>query len=108
MAEDATIPSGAQTYYDEVAREYPNQYYATLARDRLTSAAMLNTAAPSAPVSEFLRSIAFPKRARAENFKAGPEAAARIERAKLLEQAGLEDWAEQELRFGARTAISLM
>lgn len=63
---------------------------------------MLNTAAPSAPVTAFLRGIAFPKRARAENFKAGPEAAARIERAKLLEQAGLADWAEQELRFGAR------
>jgi len=53
-------------------------------------------------VTAFLRTIAFPKRARAENFKAGPEAAARIERAKLLEQAGLSDWAEQELRFAAR------
>jgi soluble lytic murein transglycosylase len=102
LAEDARDPSGAQAFYNEVAREYPNQYYATLARDRLTSAATLNTAAPSAPVTAFLRTIAFPKRARAENFKAGPEAAARIERAKLLEQAGLSDWAEQELRFAAR------
>ncbi len=53
-------------------------------------------------MSEFLRTLAFPKRARTENFKAGPEAAARIERAKLLEQAGIPDWAEQELRFAAR------
>jgi soluble lytic murein transglycosylase len=99
LAEDARDGSGAATYFNEVAREYPNQYYALLSRDRLTK---LNTAAPSAKVSEFLHTIEFPKRVRTENFKAGPEAAARIERAKLLEQAGLPDWAEQELRFAAR------
>jgi len=103
LAEDASDGSGALTYYNEVAREYPNQYYAVLARDRLTKPApTTNVGGPSAPVSEFLHSVAFPKRARTENFKAGPEAAARIERAKLLEQAGLADWAEQELRFGAK------
>ena len=99
QAEDARDGSSAATYYNEVAREYPNQYYALLSRDRLTK---LNTAAPSVKASEFLRTIEFPKRARTENFKAGPEAAARIERAKLLEQAGLLDWAQQELRFAAR------
>jgi soluble lytic murein transglycosylase len=99
LADDAHDGSGAQTYYGEIAREYPNQYYAVLARDRLTK---VNAGPASAPVSEFLRAIAFPKRARTENFKAGPEAAARIERANLLQQAGLTDWGEQELRFAAR------
>jgi soluble lytic murein transglycosylase len=99
LAEDARDLSGAQTYFDEVAREYPNQYYAVLARDRLTKSA---SGAPSPQVTEFLRTIAFPKRARTESFQAGTAAAARIERAKLLEQAGFADWAEQELRFGAK------
>jgi soluble lytic murein transglycosylase len=99
LAEDAHDLSAAQTYYNEIAREYPNQYYAVLARDRLTKT---SSAGPSAPVNDFLRTIAFPKRARAESFEAGPAAAARIERAKLLEQAGLADWAEQELRFAAK------
>jgi soluble lytic murein transglycosylase len=99
LAEDAHDLSAAQTYYNEIAREYPNQYYAVLARDRLTKT---SSAGPSASVNDFLRTIAFPKRARAESFEAGPAAAARIERAKLLEQAGLADWAEQELRFAAK------
>ncbi|HEY1756198.1 MAG TPA: transglycosylase SLT domain-containing protein [Bryobacteraceae bacterium] len=106
LAEDARDASGAQTYFNEVAREYPNQYYATLARDRLTkitaASPSMTAASPSAPVTEFLHSIAFPKRARAESFKPGPESSVRIERAKLLQQAGLPDWAEQELRFAAR------
>jgi soluble lytic murein transglycosylase len=100
LADDAHDGAGAQTYYNEVAREYPNQYYALLARDRLTKGA---PAAPSPPVSEFLRGIAFPRRARAESFEVGPAAAARIERAKLLQQAGFADWAEQELRFAAKS-----
>jgi soluble lytic murein transglycosylase len=98
LAEDARDLSSAQTYYNEVAREYPNQYYAVLARNRLAT----SSAGPSAPVTAFLRTIVFPKRARTESFDAGTAAAARIERAKLLEQAGFADWAEQELRFGAR------
>jgi len=53
-------------------------------------------------VIEFLRNINFSKRSRVEDFKPGPAAAARIERAKLLQQAGLNDWADQELRFGAK------
>jgi soluble lytic murein transglycosylase len=101
LAEDARDASGAKTYFGEVAHQYPNQYYATLARDQL---AKIAAAAPSTQVSDFLRTIAFPNRARAENFKAGPEASARIERVKLLEQAGFADWAEQELRFAARNS----
>ena len=103
LAEGSGDGAGAQTYYNEIAREYPNQYYATLARDRLSKGGATSNKSDASPqVAEFLRSIAFPKRSRTESFKAGPEAAARIERAKLLEQAGLPDWAEQELRFAAK------
>ncbi len=100
LAEDARDVGAARTYYSEIAVQYPNQYYAVLARNRLEQA---RPAAASAQVNEFLRSVAFTERARVKDFKPGPVAAARIERAKLLEQAGLVDWAEQELRFAAKT-----
>ena len=38
---------------------------------------------------------------RIESFQPSPSAAARIERSKMLASAGLEDWARDELRFGA-------
>ena len=37
------------------------------------------------------------------SFKATSATSARIERARLLVSAGLEDWANGELRFGAQT-----
>lgn len=101
LAEEANDRSAAATYYGEVAGQYPNQYYAILSRERL---AKIGAGAASAAVNEFLHSIAFTERARTKNFNPGPSAAARMERAKLLQQAGLNDWAEQELRYAARTA----
>ena len=103
LAEEAHDSSAAATYYGEIAGQYPNQYYAMLARDRLSK---IGLGAASAPVHEFLHSIAFTERVRIKNFTPGPAASARIERARLLQQAGLNDWAEQELRYGARTAAS--
>jgi soluble lytic murein transglycosylase len=103
LAEGAQDSSAARTYYSEIAGQYPNQYYATLARDRLAKA---GPAAESVAVNEFLRSVAFTERARVKNFNPAPATAARLERASLLQQAGLVDWAEQELRFAARTAAN--
>ncbi len=100
LAEDAHDSGAARTYYAEISGQYPNQYYAMLARDRL---AKIAPAAASASVNEFLYSVAFPERARIKDFKPGPSTALRIERSQLLQQAGLPDWAEQELRFAART-----
>ncbi len=100
LAEDAHDSSAARTYYSEIAGQYPNQYYAMLARERMEK---MGAAPPSTQVNEFLRSVAFTERARVKDFKPGSAAAARIERADLLKRAGFEDWAEQELRFAART-----
>jgi soluble lytic murein transglycosylase len=90
--------AGARAYYDEIVREYPNFYYNVLARERLKE---LGNVAPSPRVNEFLRTIAFPQRARTLNFEPSPAARARMERARLLSSAGLDDWAAMELRFGA-------
>ncbi|MCU1339197.1 MAG: Lytic transglycosylase, catalytic [Bryobacterales bacterium] len=100
LAEQSRDRASARAYYDEIAREYPNQYYAMLARDRLTS---VTSVTPSPATSEFLRAVAFPQRARVSVFDASVTSQARIDRAKLLVSAGLKDWAEIELRYGAQT-----
>jgi soluble lytic murein transglycosylase len=98
LAEAANDPGGARVYYDEIVREYPNYYYTVLARERLQQV----KAAPSTPAKDFLRGISFPPRARILNFRPNPTAQARIERSRLLTAAGLDDWAEGELRYGAQ------
>ena len=90
---------GARAYYDEIVREYPNYYYTVIARERLQQ---LGAVPPSPNVIEFLRGIEFPRRMRSLNFEANATSRARIERAKLLESAGLDDWAAGELRYGAQ------
>ena len=99
IAEGANDPASARAYYDEIVREYPNYYYTVLARERLTQI----TAPPSASVKEFLHDVAFPSRMRTLNFEPNATAKARIERSRLLMQAGLDDMAEAELRFAAST-----
>jgi soluble lytic murein transglycosylase len=104
LAEGGKDAGAARIYYDEIAREYPNQYYATQARERLGkmgAGAASSSVAPGA-ATEFLKGIAFPVRSRTMNFTAGALAATRIARAKLLELAGLKDWAEGELRYAAK------
>src|SRR5262249_32648928 len=89
----------ARVYYDEISREYPNQYYAALARERMDQ---VRAAPPVATASDFLHTVAFPERARVKGFEANAAANVRIERSRLLASAGLRDWAEVELRFGAQ------
>jgi soluble lytic murein transglycosylase len=103
LADQARDRGVARAYYDEIAREYPNQYYAMLARDRLTPVAKIDPwPAPSSETAEFLRTVGFPQRARVSVFDASASSRARIERAKMLISAGLKDWAEIELRYGAQ------
>ncbi len=102
MAEDAHDSGTAAAYFDEVAREYPNQYYASQARERLAQLPQ-PAVAPAPAVGQFLRTIGFPQRARTISFQPTPAASARLERARLLSSAGFDDWANGELRFGAQT-----
>jgi len=99
LAENAHDPASARAYYDEIVREYPNYYYTVVARERLKETGSVK---PSPKVTEFLRGIDFPQRSRTLNFEPNATARARIERARLLESAGLDDWAVSELRYGAQ------
>jgi soluble lytic murein transglycosylase len=63
----------------------------------------LGAGAPSPAAAAFLSSVTFPARSRVPNFQANATARTRIERATLLKDAGLDTWAEVELRFAAQT-----
>jgi len=102
LAERAGDKAAARTYYYEIKREYPNFYYAGRARDRLR-AGEVEAAGESAEVSRFLAGIDFPPRRHKKNFQPTPATELRLERARLLLSAGLDDWGERELEFGART-----
>ncbi len=101
LAEGANDPSAARAYYTEIVREYPNYFYTGLARERL-AALPATSATPSAPVVDFLRTVTFNTRARVRNFEPNAIAKLRLERARLLASAGLDDWAETELRYAAQ------
>ncbi len=100
LAEGANDPSSARTFYGEILREYPNYFYTTLARERL--AEMREPAAGSASAGDFLRTVAFKTRARVRDFVPNATSKIRMERARLLAAAGLDDWAEGELRYAAQ------
>ena len=100
IAESANDFAAARAYYEAINAAYPNFFYATLARQRLTTPAI--SRAPSAPATAaFLQSIRFPVRA---GIDLEPSAITRLrfERSRLLASAGLDDLAENELRFAAK------
>ncbi|MCS7025082.1 MAG: transglycosylase SLT domain-containing protein [Bryobacteraceae bacterium] len=98
---EAGDPAAAKAFYAEIDSRYPNHFYAMLARQRLQNPA-LRQVAPSASAMQWLQSIPFNQNRKIVNFDPLPLTRQRIARAHLLEAAGLNDWAEQELRFAAR------
>jgi soluble lytic murein transglycosylase len=101
LAEEANDISSARAYYSEIVREYPNHYYMTVARERLSTMANVAFTGP-AQGNVFLKQIAFPARSRTRNFDPSPDTIQRVERARMLAAAGLDDWAEIELRYAAQ------
>ncbi len=93
---------GAHAYYEEITRRFPNYYYSVLARSRLREAA-LSRSQPAASVTEFLASLSLPIAAPGAGFAPDETSKSRIERARLLSSAALDEYAEMELRYGAQT-----
>lgn len=101
VAEASRDWSAARTYYAFLEYNYPNHYYAMLARQKLDSPA-IHRAAESAAVRQFLNSVPFPQKRAAVTFEASALTKQRLSRARYLDGAGLSDLAEAELRFAAR------
>lgn len=100
IAESKSDLGAARPYYEEITSAYPNAYYAPLARERMKPA-NVSGAVPSPAVVQFLSGVRFPKRT-PESFVATQTTKDRIERSQLLASASLDDFAESELRFGAK------
>ena len=91
--------ASARACYDELTTRFPNTYYATVAQDRLkTSAVKAATSAP--PMLTFLRAVSWPSREAFPSFTAEDSVKKRLNRSQLLQFAGLDDMAENELKFG--------
>lgn len=100
LAERKHDEASARACYDELVRLFPNTYYAIVARDRLKQPS-IQAATPNSDMLAFLRSIAWPARPEFPSFTPGKTAEIRIGRAKLLQDTGLSDFADSELKFGA-------
>jgi len=92
--------AAAAAFYRRLTVVFPNTYYAILSRDRLTRSE-LQAALPSEPAARFLASLSVAELPPIV-IQPGPATTLRIERARLLRTAGLNDLADSELRFGAR------
>lgn len=101
LAESAGRFADAKAYFSQLNRLFPNHYYATQARERLASRAV-QAASVSLQTQHFLRTLPLQARRQAVDFTPSELTRQRLERSRLLRAAGLDDWAEQELRFGAR------
>jgi soluble lytic murein transglycosylase len=101
IAESKSDWPAARAYYDAVSNAYPNYYYAILARERLETPSLL-AAAASPAIAQWLSAIQMVNRRAPDSFDPTPLTKQRIERARLLDTAGLDDLSEAELRFGAK------
>ncbi|WP_228486629.1 lytic transglycosylase domain-containing protein [Paludibaculum fermentans] len=101
LAESASDLPAAKRFYNEVLGRFPNYYYTALAREQLKRS-QVALAAASPETERWLGTIAWPDRIRQADFNADELTSRRIERARLLARAGLDQWAEGELRFGIR------
>jgi soluble lytic murein transglycosylase len=96
--------TGARACYQRLATAFENHYYAMLARERLKTAtpAAATAAAPPGEIAQFVAGIRFSAPAPVATGAAAVTEM-RIERSRLLREAGLNDLADAELRFGMRT-----
>lgn len=103
LAESQEDFSGARAAYEKLNTLFPNYYYALQARERLKASPVRQAEGASelATLVATLRAPEPPSESK-DRFVVDSETKARIERAALLEQAGLAEWAERELRFGVR------
>lgn len=99
-AEAENDTASARADYVRLDAAFPNTYYGMLARERLKAPELhMPQSAPAA--EQFLATLSLPE-GKPVSLKALSPTTVRIERARLLRNAGLNDLAEGELRFGAR------
>jgi soluble lytic murein transglycosylase len=104
LSEQSRDLASAKRFYREISERFPNTYYGVQSRTRL-AAPEIASAGLTSEADTFLRSLP-PVKATNADFEPNAAAAKRIVRARLLERAALDYWADGELRFGARRGDS--
>lgn len=99
-AEEAGDMPSARACYRRLDAAFPNTYYGMLARGRL-EIPELRKAASALETEQFLATLSLPE-AKPVSVTTLPATTVRIERSRLLRNAGLTDLADTELRFAAR------
>ena len=101
LSETENDNEAARAYYERLDNEFPNFYYAVLGRERLTQPRVV-AATASSKVSAWLDTVDFPSHADYSSQTPSEATKIRIERARLLASSGLTDFADAEVRFGAK------
>lgn len=102
LAEKNNKPAEARAWYEKLSEQYPHYFYGVLARDRMKTPEVAAAVADET-VKSWLETVAWPKQRDLTATEANAATRLRIERFRLLNEAGLPDLAEAELRFGAKT-----
>ncbi len=97
LAEEDRDPGAARQYYEKLATNFRQYYYADLARTRLKQ---MGTAAGDPPANPFLEKVP-PPTVPAWVVVDTPAEDVRLEKSKLLDNGGLLDFAVRELRVAA-------
>jgi len=105
LSEKGKNYAAARRYYSELIARFPNYYHSVLAREELKKPALAG-AGRDETAEKFLAAVEFAERDQAPSFAADPETNTRLRRGRLLAQAGLDRWAESEMRFGARNGAN--
>ncbi len=92
----------SRAYYDRLNAQFPHYYYAVLARQRMLEPVVADVA-PDESAVMWLADVDWPAHRDLSATEPNTATERRIERARLLTSAGLQDLAEAELRFGAAT-----
>lgn len=96
-------PGAARVYYEALTQHFPNYYYGVIARDRLAQP-VIRQAHLSDAVRAQVSGWKLPSASLSSaDFTPDSTTQRRIERARLLAKAGLNEVAELELRYGAKT-----
>jgi soluble lytic murein transglycosylase len=95
-------PGAAKACYQKLVQNFNGYYYYSLGEDRLRDRALADVF-PSSEMRSFLSGLALRLPSNPGTFEPKPATRLRLERARLLALAALDDLAEEELRFGAAT-----
>lgn len=101
LAEYRSATAEAKAFYERLSVQFPHYFYGVLARDRIAQAKLDGVTADST-VRAWLGELAWPAHRDLSATEPNAPTKLRMERARLLSAANLQDLAEGEIRFGVK------